>query len=286
VIYGHRGDPLNAPENTLPALESALRLGATGVEVDLCLTRDGEVVLWHDQDPDAAIALARQLGLEGGVRFRPSVPALGSGLRQEVFRLTLPELRRSHAYAPAVAGASIPTLAEAAPLLARFERVVLDVKVPARPGLLRTFGQAARRALAAHGLLARVVVMSPDPAVLRGLKPHLEGCAFTHDVEITRVLDGGDHSAVRAALALGNRAASIGRPVVPKLGGQFSYYLEVLTRDRARIDREGLPVELIAWTIDDELELREVLAVGVDGVITNQVARAAEVMKRLGLASR
>lgn len=76
----------------------------------------------------------------------------------------------------------------------------------------------------------------------------LAGPVTAQEHEITRVLDGGDHSAVAAALAVGSRAASIGRPVVPKLGGQFSYYLEVLRRDRARFERDGLAIEPIAWT--------------------------------------
>lgn len=285
IVHGHRAEPLHAAENTGPAIESALARGATGVEIDLCVTRDGQLVLWHDADPDSAVALLRQLGLEGGSAFRPSVPALGGGLRQPIHQLTLAELRRSHGYSPAGAPRhEIPTLEEVAPLLAQLESVILDIKVPGdRPALVASFGRSLRAVLDRHGLTSRSILMSPDASVVRILKPLLPGAAATHDVEITRVLDGGDHSAVRAALALGNTVASVGRPVVPKLGGQFSYYLEVLRRDRARLDREGLDVRLIAWTIDDELELREVLAVGVDGVLTNRVDLALEVMRRLGL---
>src|ERR671919_25605 len=48
-ICGHRGDSVNAPENTLPALESALRQGASVCEIDIVLSRDGEIVLSHDE---------------------------------------------------------------------------------------------------------------------------------------------------------------------------------------------------------------------------------------------
>lgn len=282
IVYGHRGEPLHAAENTRAALESALARGATGVEIDLCVTRDGELVLWHDPAPDAPVALLRQLGLEGGSAYRPSVPGLGSSLRQPLHRLTLADVRRSHGYSPG--RHVVPTLEEVAPLLARFESVILDVKVPGeQPALVASFGRRLRGVLDRHGLTSRSILMSPDAGVVRALKPLLPAAAATHDVEITRVLDGGDHSAVRAALALRNQVASVGRPVVPKLGGQFSYYLEVLRRDRARLDREELDVRLVAWTIDDELELREVLAVGVDGVITNEVDLALSVMRRLGL---
>ena len=48
-ICGHRGNSMSAPENTLPALESARRHGASACEIDIVLSRDGEIVLSHDE---------------------------------------------------------------------------------------------------------------------------------------------------------------------------------------------------------------------------------------------
>jgi glycerophosphoryl diester phosphodiesterase len=48
IGFAHRGARANAPENTLEAFRLALRLGATGLESDVWLTRDGEAVLDHD----------------------------------------------------------------------------------------------------------------------------------------------------------------------------------------------------------------------------------------------
>ncbi|MBI3541289.1 MAG: hypothetical protein HY073_04035 [Deltaproteobacteria bacterium] len=50
LIIAHRGDTKNAVENTLSAIESAIQLGVDGIEVDLQLTRDGHVVVFHDWD--------------------------------------------------------------------------------------------------------------------------------------------------------------------------------------------------------------------------------------------
>jgi len=47
-IQGHRGARGLRPENTLPAFEAALDLGVTTLELDLHFTADGEVVIWHD----------------------------------------------------------------------------------------------------------------------------------------------------------------------------------------------------------------------------------------------
>lgn len=48
ILFGHRGARGHAQENTLESFELALRLGATGLETDAWITRDGTVVLDHD----------------------------------------------------------------------------------------------------------------------------------------------------------------------------------------------------------------------------------------------
>jgi glycerophosphoryl diester phosphodiesterase len=48
IAFAHRGARAHAPENTIDAFQLALRLGATGLESDVWLTRDGIAVLDHD----------------------------------------------------------------------------------------------------------------------------------------------------------------------------------------------------------------------------------------------
>lgn len=49
LILGHRGVPGQAPENTLAGFELAMAQGADGVELDVHLSRDGELVVIHDE---------------------------------------------------------------------------------------------------------------------------------------------------------------------------------------------------------------------------------------------
>ena len=51
-ISAHRGASSKAPENTIAALETAWREGATLAEIDVRLSRDGHVVLMHDRVVD------------------------------------------------------------------------------------------------------------------------------------------------------------------------------------------------------------------------------------------
>ena len=47
-VVAHRGDSANFPENTLPAFISGAKMGIDVIETDVHLTRDGEIVIWHD----------------------------------------------------------------------------------------------------------------------------------------------------------------------------------------------------------------------------------------------
>jgi glycerophosphoryl diester phosphodiesterase len=50
LIFAHRGASDARLENTLPAFAHAIERGADGVELDVQLTRDGEVIVFHDAD--------------------------------------------------------------------------------------------------------------------------------------------------------------------------------------------------------------------------------------------
>ncbi|TMI83388.1 MAG: glycerophosphodiester phosphodiesterase [Bacillati bacterium ANGP1] len=89
-VSAHRGASARAPENTLAALDAAWRAGATLAEIDIRLTRDGQVVLMHD----------------------PTVNRTTTG-RGDVKDLTLEDLRALDAggwFGPEFRGEPVPTL--------------------------------------------------------------------------------------------------------------------------------------------------------------------------------
>lgn len=50
IIYAHRGNSSKYPENTRLAFESAIKVGADGIETDVHLTKDGILVITHDEE--------------------------------------------------------------------------------------------------------------------------------------------------------------------------------------------------------------------------------------------
>lgn len=150
-LVAHRGNAREFPENTLPAIESALALGARFVEIDVQLSADGVPVVAHDAD------LTRTTGLEGNVLELPVARLVGIEAAQ-----------RDH-FGERHAGVCIPTLAQAAALLEGRPEVTLFVEIK-RASLAR-FGhdQVVPQVLEVlRPWRAQIVVISFDlPAIYR-----------------------------------------------------------------------------------------------------------------------
>lgn len=100
-ITGHRGAASVAPENTIPAVELAARLGADRAEIDVMLTGDGQLAVFHDTDmrrlggdPRRVVdmTLEELRGFDVGVWFDPSF----AGQRVPTFEELLDALRASN----------------------------------------------------------------------------------------------------------------------------------------------------------------------------------------------
>lgn len=100
LVIAHRGDSARAPENTLPAFQSAVAAGADLVELDYFHSADGVPIVFHDEQLDRTSDAPRVLGQR----------------KLKVSEQTLAQLKRLDAgswFAPEFAGTRIPTLAEA-----------------------------------------------------------------------------------------------------------------------------------------------------------------------------
>jgi glycerophosphoryl diester phosphodiesterase len=150
-LVAHRGNAREYPENTLPALQSALDLGARFLEIDTHLSSDGVPVVIHDAD------LARTTGATGNVFDKPVA---------ELVNIEAAERQR---FGTQYAGTCIPTLADAARLLDERPEVTLFVEV--KRASLAHFGhdQVVPQVLeAVRPWRSQVVIISFDlPAVFR-----------------------------------------------------------------------------------------------------------------------
>lgn len=90
IGFAHRGARAHAAENTLEAFHLAVRLGATGLESDVWLTRDGEAVLDHDGVVRQGLR-RRPISTLARADLPPHIPSLGDlyGLLGSDFELSL-----------------------------------------------------------------------------------------------------------------------------------------------------------------------------------------------------
>lgn len=244
LVIAHRGGARESTENTIEAFQRAIRIGAAGIETDLRLTRDGVVVLYHDDK------FGRVEGLAPAQRTR---------------------LVSDMTYAELSAGALIPVGDDTGRRrVPRLEDLLSDV----RSGLLNIeLKRGARfdelvdktiQILKRFRELDRVVLEAPDlktaeklrdelgPRLRLHINPASDG-SMPFEASLEKVLDFQPHS-----ISVSYRKVS----------------LEVL--DRAH--KSG--VQVWVWTVDTS-ELAQAMAIlGVDAIKTDRPTMLLEMLGR------
>ncbi len=277
-VIAHRGAARVEPENTIAAFAHAMELGANAVEADVCVTKDGRFVVWHDADPGGTVALARQSGREE-LAYVPDVPPLGSRWRLAVSELTLAEFREHYGYCRRKGGladllatddpSEVPAntleeLCQWADRDERLEHVCLDVKlVPSQVDhaleLLefvreRVTCAGARKTLSYHYLSPQLEVLEALGERCRA-RPLPRGIDVHADFEFPGVLS--------VAGKLGFRHVSMG--VGQRSWKEFRNEVAQAARahDAGRVD------SVVVWTISEPERLEELVGLGVDGILTD-----------------
>ena len=148
LIIAHRGDLSNAPENTLPAFQRAYESGADGIELDVRLTRDDQLVVFHDRG-------LRRLG----------------GVRGLVTNTTLKEMRSLDVggwFGPEFRGLQAPTLDEVFELLPT--DYLLNVEMKAVIDRMRLIAHKVAEVVRRHGRHDSTLVSSFNPISLWELR--------------------------------------------------------------------------------------------------------------------
>lgn len=145
LVIGHRGAAGEAPENTLASFELALRQGADGLELDIHMSADGEIVVCHDATVDRTTN--------------------GSGA---IAALSWERLRRLDAgsyYAERFAGERLPLLAEVLQLTPPGKLLNIEIKCAATSQLVARLPELLR----ASARMEDVVISSFDHKALMAL---------------------------------------------------------------------------------------------------------------------
>lgn len=228
-VIGHRGAAGHAPENTLAAIRAAAALGVAWVEVDTMLTRDGHVILFHDD------ALKRITGAAG----------LTAATDLARFR----RLEAGAWYGRTFKGEPVPTLEEAIAVLAELG-LGANVEVKPTPGREAETGRAVARVLAGTWP-ARL-----PPPLLSSFKAESLGAARDAAPDIERAL-----LVLKVPRDFRARLGGLGCTAL-------HCRHEDLTSPRARaVVRAGF--FLRCFTVNEPLRAKALYAWGVDGVFSD-----------------
>ncbi len=256
LVIGHRGAAGECPENTLPSFELALRSGADILETDVHLTRDGVVVVCHDDRVDrttdgrgriAELRIADLRDLDAGAGFSPdggrTHPWRGRGLR-------------------------IPTLEE---VFQRFPqaRINIEIKAPEPEATIGTLDLVE-----AHGRAPRTLVTAESPETMVRIREEVQRRGLPVAVGASRA----DVAAFLRSATRGERPP--GGSVALQVPAGFAGRPLVTPEFVEHAHRHGIEVHV--WTINEVAEMERLLDLGVDGLVTDHPRRLFELLRKRG----
>lgn len=234
-IIGHRGASHDAPENTLAAMKLGWAQGSDGVELDLWLSKDGRLIVFHDEDTK---------------RFESTARPITS--------LTLAEARQLDVGSRKGAqfkGEPVPTLESILATIPKGKRIVLEIKDG--PHLIPEF----TRVLRASGVPeSQLVVISFHFATLAASKkdwPKVDHY-FLHDYK--QDAKTGAFPELHSILAHAKNAGFEGL--------NLSYKWPITKAFVSEVKAAGL--KMYVWTVNDAEVARGLVAAGVDGITTDR----------------
>ncbi len=253
-IAGHRGAAGTVPENTLASFRRGLEDGATFVELDVHASRDGEIVIIHDgtvqrtTDGSGAVRemdLAELGRLDAGFRFTPdggaTHPFRGRGIGVPALREFFSEFPRT--------------------------RATLEIKELPAPALESLFDLVEE-----FGKAEEVLVAAEDDATMGAARAVIRRRGLP-------VATGFSTGEIRAFMT----AFWTGRELPPDVPGRALQiprrYMGMDLVTRASVDAaHSRSVEVHVWTVNEVDEMRDLLALGVDGIITDYPARLRDLL--------
>jgi len=233
LLIGHRGYPALCPENTLASFEGAMQAGCDMIELDVTLTKDRKVVVIHDDTLD------RTTTGKGPVR--------GHALAE------IKTLDAGSWFDARFASERVPELWEVMELTA--ERCMLNIEIKESAFEADYPADAVEhqvvKLVRTSGAMDRVIISSFDKRILQRI------AAMDAPPAVAYISDhGADKRVLEMLLAM----------------KAFSWHPRFTVLTRGQVDMlHAAGLKVFPWTINTRAEAEKVLALGVDGLICNEL---------------
>jgi glycerophosphoryl diester phosphodiesterase len=257
LVHGHRGARALRPENTIPAFEYAIGIGADVLELDMAVTKDNVIVVSHDP------------------YLEPPV-CTGPRLKVAIHELTLDQVRewdcgkvRNPGFPnqTPIPGTRMPTLDEVLALATRgnFEFNIETKSFPDHPELTPPPDEFARLVLALirkHRLERRVMVQSFDFRTLAAMK------RIAPEIRRVALWEGKDRDFVSIA-----KEAD---------AGTVSPLFRLVTPEKVRA-AHAAGLQVVPWTANSPVDWSSLIDAQVDAIITDDPGALIVYLKARGL---
>jgi glycerophosphoryl diester phosphodiesterase len=243
-IIGHRGASADAPENTLASMKLGWEQGADAVELDLWLSKDGKLIVFHDADTK---------------RFEPTARKITSLTLDEARKLDVGSWKSAQ-----FKGETIPTLESILATIPKGRRIVLEIKdgpqiIPEFTRVLRVSGVSEKQLVVISFKYDSLVASKKDwPKVEHYFLMDYKKDAKTQTFPELKPLIARTKSAGLDGLNL-----------------QFNW--PITKEFTAEVKAAGL--KLFVWTVDDAAVAQRLADAGVDGITTNKPKWLREQLK-------
>ncbi len=233
-VIAHRGFSGEYPENTMLAFEKALEAGADGIEMDIHLSKDGEVMIIHDE------ALMRTAGLPGVV---------SDYTRSELERISAGKTQKdSFGFTP------IPSLEEYLSFMSQHKDKFTNIELKTAPQYYPGIEEKALALVKRFGLEENIIWSSFNWLSVVKLK------------KIAPKMEGG---LLFSGMKLYDMAS-----IIKDLGIEYFHpdYNDLTDEIVEGLHDGG--VGLNVWTVNDEMDMAACSTWGINGLITNYPDRA------------
>ena len=257
LIIAHRGASALAPENTFAAFRKAVSDGAEGIEFDVRLTRDGEVVVFHDA------TLARLTNRKN------LVSSLTAEELQTIDVGSWFARRKTSPASEDFSGEKIPTLRGLLDFLADFKGLIY-IELKCRKAEIEKLSKAVCEIISDSPLLPQIIVKSFQLEVI----PHIR--RLCPEARTAALFAPKIMTILRKEKRLVEVADDLGADM---LSVHFSLATRKLMK---KAEKRALPVTI--WTADNPRWVKRAFDLGLFAVITNNpaplLAKRAEILEK------
>jgi len=231
LLFGHRGCPQLAPENTISSFKKILENNVPGVELDVQICRTGELIVFHDKNTK------RTTGFDGNIADHD--------LTQ------IRSLDNGSFFSPEYKGEQIPLFEEVLNLLG--DKVYYDIELKADYIQNRGLEKKVYQMILDFKLEKRVLVSSFNPILLKRFQK------LTKEIPLSLIYS--DSEELPSYLRKGE-----GRYFVKTLGIKPDCKL----LDEKLFQKFNKRFDVMTWTVDDEQSFKRFKEMGVRGICTNR----------------